>query len=69
VRGSISGKESVMTLKKASLDTLLSWLVRSRKTPAHEGGVFLDWESVIYFSTANCIVLMMKFVPFGVPTA
>ena len=42
MRGSISGKESVMTLKKASRDTLLNWLVRSKKTPAREGRVFLD---------------------------
>ena len=69
MRGSISGKESAMTLKKASRDTLLNWLVRSKKTPAREGKVFLDWGSVMYFSTSNCIVLMMKFVPFGVPTA
>ena len=58
-----------MTLKKASRDTLLNWLVRSKKTPVREGRLSLDWGSVIYFSTSNCIVLIMKFVPFGVPTA
>ena len=70
MRGRILGKESVMTLKNASRETLLNWLVRSKKTAAREGRVSVDWGREIYFSTCTCIVLlMMRFVPFGVPMA
>ena len=69
VRVRKSGKESVMTLKNASWEALLNWLVSSKKTAAREGRVPVDWGREIYFSTCNCIVLMMRFVPFGVPTA
>jgi hypothetical protein len=31
-----------------------------------EGRMSVDWGREIYFSTCNCIVLMMRFVPFGV---
>ena len=43
-------------------------LVGEVKTAARVGRMFFDWEREIYFSTCNCIVLMMRFVPFGVPT-
>ena len=58
-----------MTLKNASRETLLNWLVRSKKIAAREGRMSFDWGREIYFSTCNCIVFMMRFVPFGVPTA
>jgi len=69
VRGGISGNESAMTLKNASWETLLNWLVRSKKTATREGGMPVDWGREIYFSTCSCIVLIIRCVPFGVPTA
>jgi len=43
VRGRILGKDVSMTLKNSSRDTLLNWLVRSKKTAAREGGVLVRW--------------------------
>ena len=47
-RGGISGKESAMTLKKASRETLLNWLVRSKKTATQEGRMPVDCGREIY---------------------
>jgi hypothetical protein len=61
-----------MTLKNASRETLLNWLVRSKRTAAREGRMPVDWRREINFSTCCiCIViaLMIRFVLFGVPTA
>jgi len=43
VRGRISGKDVSITLKNSSQDTLLNWLVRSKKTAAREGRVLVCW--------------------------
>jgi hypothetical protein len=46
------GEESEMTLKNATWETLLNWLVRSKKTAMGEGTkLFVDWGREIYFST------------------
>ena len=66
--GGIAGKESVMTLKKAFWETQLNWFVRSKKTATREGRIPVDWGREIYFFTCSRIVLMMRFVQFGVPT-
>ena len=34
-----------------------------------EGRMSVDWVRERYFSTCNCIVLIMRFVPLGVPMA
>ena len=57
------------TLNNTAQETLLNWLVRSKKTAAREGRMSVDWGREINFSTCNYIVSMMKFVPFGVPRA
>ena len=58
-----------MTLNKASQEMLLNWFVRSKKTAVRVGRMPFDLGRKMYFSTYSCIVLMMRFVPFGVPTA
>jgi hypothetical protein len=37
-----------MTLKNASRETLLTWLVRSKRTAAREGRMPVDWGREIY---------------------
>jgi hypothetical protein len=55
VRGRISGKDVSMTLKNSSRDTLLNWLVRSKKTAAREGRVLVRWGVWMNFSMESCI--------------
>ncbi len=69
MRGRISGKDVSMTLKNSSQDTLLNWLVRSKKTAAWEGRVFVRWGVWMNFSIESCIAFMTKLLPLGIPTA
>ena len=42
---------------------LLNLLVRSKKTAAQDGVLFVDWGRVMYFSTWSCMVVMVWCKP------
>ncbi len=67
--GRISGKDVAITLKKAWRETLLNWLVRLKKMAAWDGRLLVDWGKVMNFLTWSCMVVIMRLLPLGVPTA
>ena len=58
-----------MTLKNSSRETLLNWFVRSKKTAARVGSLFVRWGWSINFSIESCIAFTTKSLPLGTPTA
>ncbi len=49
-----------MTLKNSSRDTLLNWLIRSKKTAAWEGRVLIRWGVWMIFLIESCIAFYDK---------
>ena len=47
-----------MTLKNSSQDTLLNWLVRSKKMAAREGRVLVRWGVWMNFSMESCRIVV-----------
>lgn len=69
VRGSNSGKSLLMMSNSSSRETALNMLVRSTKIAALDGVSWRCCGCSMNFSMDSCIVLMMKSMPFGIPTA
>ncbi len=68
MRSRISGKDVLMTLKNSLQDSLLKWLVRSKKTAAREGRVLVCWGVWMNFLIESCITFTTKLLPLGMPT-
>ena len=64
-----SGKSTLMISKSSCLDTELNMFLRSTKIAALEGSSLRCCGEVMNFSIDNCIVLIIKSIPFGIPTA
>ncbi len=43
--------------------------MRLKKTAAQDGRLLVDWGKVMYFLTWSCMVVIMRLLPLGVPTA
>ena len=69
MRAESSGKSWLMMSKSSSRETALNMLVRSTKIAALDGESSLDWGETMNFSMESCMLLMMKSIPFGTPTA
>jgi len=64
-----SGKSVAIMSNNSVLDTELNMLVRSTKIAAREGVCKWCCGWSMNFSMDNCMLLMMKSIPFGTPTA
>ncbi len=64
-----SGKSLLMISNSSSRETALNMLVRSTKMAAHDGKSFLCCHAMMNFLMDSCMLLMMKSVSFGTPTA
>ena len=69
VRGDSSGKSLLMMSNSSCRETELNILVRSMKMAALEGVSFRCCGLSMNFSMDSCMVLIMKSMPFGIPTA
>ena len=64
-----SGKSVAIMSKSSARDTELNMLVRSTKIAALDGVRLFCCGELINFSIERCMDLMMKSIPFGMPTA
>ena len=64
-----SGKSVAIMSKSSARDTELNMLVRSTKIAAREGVCLCCCGWSMNFSMDSCMLLMMKSIPFGTPTA
>jgi hypothetical protein len=64
-----SGKSLLMISKSSLHETALNMLVRSTKMAAPDGKLFLCCHANMNFFMNSCMLLMMKSIPFGTPTA
>ena len=69
MRGRILGKEVSITLKNSSCETLLNWLVRSKKMAARVGSLLEHWGQLISFSIESCIAFTTKLLLLATPAA
>ena len=64
-----SGKSLLMISKSSLHETALNMLVRSTKMAACDGELFLCCCVMMILLMDSCMLLMMKSIPFGTPTA
>lgn len=59
----------MITLKSSALETELNMLVRSTKMAVRDGSSSCCWGWMMKRSIDSCMLLIMKSIPLGTPTA